>query len=254
MTKCRPIGRKQLKLKYTRSSLDVFVLIDSGTLHKHSFLMLLLFWYYLLCWLVLRLRTWMIGVTGERASSIFPSIPLAAWNGHNWSVSQQETRHLPLLAHAHISSCKPTQAPIVPFELWGKATALCLERLEIHIRTAQRHGDGGVSSPRLWFRSPNLVFQWVRGQRGHTAMSLPLDIRSDHKDPSMGTLEKQLICPICLDVFTKPVVILPCLHNLCRKCANELYQVCTIWRGGWFMCGCRNTYVLPLMKNKYTLI
>lgn len=44
----------------------------------------------------------------------------------------------------------------------------------------------------------------------------------------MGTLEKQLICPICLDVFTKPVVILPCLHNLCRKCANELYQVCTL--------------------------
>lgn len=99
------------------------------TLHKHSFLMLLLFWYYLLCWLVLRLRTWMIGVTGERASSIFPSIPVAAWNGHNWSVSQQEIRHLPLLAHAHISSCKPTQAPIVvPFELWGRATAICLER------------------------------------------------------------------------------------------------------------------------------
>ncbi|GAA6074607.1 tripartite motif containing 101 isoform X3 [Tachysurus ichikawai] len=56
-------------------------------------------------------------------------------------------------------------------------------------------------------------------------MSLPLDLSSFNKDASLGTLEKQLICPICLEVFTKPVVILPCQHNLCRKCANELYQV-----------------------------
>ncbi|XP_067302616.1 tripartite motif containing 101 [Pseudorasbora parva] len=78
-------------------------------------------------------------------------------------------------------------------------------------------------------------------------MSLPLDIRSDHKDPSMGTLEKQLICPICLDVFTKPVVILPCLHNLCRKCANELYQpsLFQVGIGGRFRCpSCRREVVL----------
>lgn len=43
---------------------------------------------------------------------------------------------------------------------------------------------------------------------------------------SMDTLEKQLICPICLEMFTKPVVILPCQHNLCRKCANDIFQVC----------------------------
>ncbi|KAJ4934364.1 hypothetical protein JOQ06_007162 [Pogonophryne albipinna] len=40
----------------------------------------------------------------------------------------------------------------------------------------------------------------------------------------LSSLEKQLICPICLQLFSKPVVILPCQHNLCRKCANELYQ------------------------------
>ncbi|KAK1885143.1 Tripartite motif-containing protein 55 [Dissostichus eleginoides] len=39
---------------------------------------------------------------------------------------------------------------------------------------------------------------------------------------SMENLEKQLICPICLEIFTKPVVILPCQHNLCRKCANDV--------------------------------
>lgn len=41
----------------------------------------------------------------------------------------------------------------------------------------------------------------------------------------MENLEKQLICPICLEMFTKPVVILPCQHNLCRKCANDVFQV-----------------------------
>lgn len=41
----------------------------------------------------------------------------------------------------------------------------------------------------------------------------------------MENLEKQLICPICLELFTKPVVILPCQHNLCRKCANDIFQV-----------------------------
>lgn len=41
----------------------------------------------------------------------------------------------------------------------------------------------------------------------------------------LENLEKQLICPICLEMFTKPVVILPCQHNLCRKCANDIFQV-----------------------------
>lgn len=48
----------------------------------------------------------------------------------------------------------------------------------------------------------------------------------------MDNLEKQLICPICLEMFTKPVVILPCQHNLCRKCASDIFQVGLfgIWR------------------------
>ena len=48
---------------------------------------------------------------------------------------------------------------------------------------------------------------------------------------TMDSLEKQLICPICLEMFTKPVVILPCQHNLCRKCANDIFQVSTHIRG-----------------------
>ncbi|CBY15969.1 unnamed protein product, partial [Oikopleura dioica] len=27
-------------------------------------------------------------------------------------------------------------------------------------------------------------------------------------------IERLLTCPVCLDVFTQPVIILPCQHNL----------------------------------------
>uniref|UniRef100_A0A3Q0RMQ0 Tripartite motif containing 101 n=1 Tax=Amphilophus citrinellus TaxID=61819 RepID=A0A3Q0RMQ0_AMPCI len=65
-------------------------------------------------------------------------------------------------------------------------------------------------------------------------------------------LSKQLICPICLEIFNKPVVILPCEHNLCRKCANELYQpslfharTTMLVSSGRFRCpSCRHDVVL----------
>ncbi|KAM9436406.1 tripartite motif-containing protein 55b isoform 2-T2 [Clarias gariepinus] len=70
----------------------------------------------------------------------------------------------------------------------------------------------------------------------------------------MDILEKQLICPICLEIFTKPVVILPCQHNLCRKCANDIFQSSnpylptrggTVTSGGRFRCpSCRHEVVL----------
>ncbi|XP_041046409.1 tripartite motif-containing protein 55a isoform X1 [Carcharodon carcharias] len=72
---------------------------------------------------------------------------------------------------------------------------------------------------------------------------------------TMDNLEKQLICPICLEMFSKPVVILPCQHNLCRKCANDMFQVSnpywstrgctTVGSGGRFHCpSCRHEVIL----------
>ncbi|XP_062297482.1 tripartite motif-containing protein 55b [Scomber scombrus] len=71
---------------------------------------------------------------------------------------------------------------------------------------------------------------------------------------SMENLEKQLTCPICLEMFTKPVVILPCQHNLCRKCANDVFQASnpylptragSLTSGGRFRCpSCRHEVVL----------
>uniref|UniRef100_A0A3B3ZLZ5 Tripartite motif containing 101 n=1 Tax=Periophthalmus magnuspinnatus TaxID=409849 RepID=A0A3B3ZLZ5_9GOBI len=69
---------------------------------------------------------------------------------------------------------------------------------------------------------------------------------------ALASLEKQLICPICLEIFNKPVVILPCQHNLCRKCANELYQpslfqarTSMLVSSGRFRCpSCRHEVVL----------
>ncbi|KAG7234668.1 hypothetical protein INR49_004131 [Caranx melampygus] len=72
----------------------------------------------------------------------------------------------------------------------------------------------------------------------------------------MENLEKQLICPVCLEMFSKPVVILPCQHNLCRKCANDIFQAANpLWQtrgsssiaasGGRFRCpSCRHEVVL----------
>ena len=56
---------------------------------------------------------------------------------------------------------------------------------------------------------------------------MPMDFQpSILRDGSpMESLEKQLLCPICLEMFSKPVVILPCQHNICRKCANDIFQV-----------------------------
>ncbi|XP_072323753.1 tripartite motif-containing protein 55a isoform X2 [Scyliorhinus torazame] len=72
---------------------------------------------------------------------------------------------------------------------------------------------------------------------------------------TMDNLEKQLICPICLEMFSKPVVILPCQHNLCRKCANDMFQAsnpywstrgCSaVGSGGRFHCpSCRHEVIL----------
>ncbi|XP_007893094.1 E3 ubiquitin-protein ligase TRIM63 [Callorhinchus milii] len=83
-----------------------------------------------------------------------------------------------------------------------------------------------------------------------------MDFQSESIIPeasTMDTLEKQLICPICLEMFEKPVVILPCQHNLCRKCANDIFQAAnSYWQsrsssisGGRFRCpSCRHEVIL----------
>ncbi|KAE8598905.1 hypothetical protein XENTR_v10016985 [Xenopus tropicalis] len=87
-------------------------------------------------------------------------------------------------------------------------------------------------------------------------MSTSLQYKSFSKEQqTMDNLEKQLICPICLEMFSKPVVILPCQHNLCRKCASDIFQASnpylptrggnTVASGGRFRCpSCRHEVVL----------
>ncbi|KAL2096823.1 hypothetical protein ACEWY4_006030 [Coilia grayii] len=86
-------------------------------------------------------------------------------------------------------------------------------------------------------------------------MSVSVQYNSSRKPmDTMETLEKQLICPICLEIFSKPVVILPCQHNLCRKCANDIFQASNpylasrssaVGSGGRFRCpSCRHEVVL----------
>uniref|UniRef100_A0A8C4VUM3 RING-type E3 ubiquitin transferase n=1 Tax=Gopherus evgoodei TaxID=1825980 RepID=A0A8C4VUM3_9SAUR len=89
-------------------------------------------------------------------------------------------------------------------------------------------------------------------------MSIQMEYNSYRRDHPIDSLERQLICPICLEMFTKPVVILPCQHNLCRKCANDISQVSnpscsllllsrgtTLGSAGRFRCpSCRHEVVL----------
>ncbi|XP_078543354.1 tripartite motif-containing protein 55 isoform X4 [Lissotriton helveticus] len=87
-------------------------------------------------------------------------------------------------------------------------------------------------------------------------MSTSLNYNSLTKEQqTMDNLEKQLICPICLEMFSKPVVILPCQHNLCRKCASDIFQASnsylptrggtTVASGGRFRCpSCRHEVIL----------
>ncbi|CAM4641876.1 unnamed protein product, partial [Caretta caretta] len=78
-------------------------------------------------------------------------------------------------------------------------------------------------------------------------MSIQMEYSSYRRDHPIDSLERQLICPICLEVFTKPVVILPCQHNLCRKCANDIFQSrgTTLGSAGRFRCpSCRHEVVL----------
>lgn len=37
----------------------------------------------------------------------------------------------------------------------------------------------------------------------------------------MKNIERELICPICKELFTHPL-ILPCQHSVCHKCVKEL--------------------------------
>nr|XP_046253253.1 tripartite motif containing 101 isoform X2 [Scatophagus argus]XP_046253254.1 tripartite motif containing 101 isoform X2 [Scatophagus argus]XP_046253255.1 tripartite motif containing 101 isoform X2 [Scatophagus argus] len=93
---------------------------------------------------------------------------------------------------------------------------------------------------------------------GGAATSLPADLSclrgggGAEREAALAMLEKQLICPICVELYSKPVVILPCQHNLCRKCANELYQpslfqarTTMLVNSGRFRCpSCRHEVVL----------
>ena len=36
-------------------------------------------------------------------------------------------------------------------------------------------------------------------------------------------MELELTCPVCLDLFQRPVV-LPCSHNLCTQCARKILE------------------------------
>ncbi|XP_009330857.1 PREDICTED: tripartite motif-containing protein 54-like [Pygoscelis adeliae] len=40
----------------------------------------------------------------------------------------------------------------------------------------------------------------------------------------METLRQTLSCPVCLELFTPPVLVLSCAHNFCKQCLEKILQ------------------------------
>ncbi|KAL0479112.1 hypothetical protein AKO1_007976 [Acrasis kona] len=45
--------------------------------------------------------------------------------------------------------------------------------------------------------------------------------QDDLDDDSQDELNKELTCPVCADLFYKPLSVLPCLHNFCSPCLSD---------------------------------
>ncbi|KAK6480755.1 tripartite motif-containing protein 54-like [Huso huso] len=62
----------------------------------------------------------------------------------------------------------------------------------------------------------------------------------------MEGLCKELSCPVCLELFTPPVLELPCSHNYCRQCIHEtlISQNCTHVNGKFCCPMCRKVICL----------
>ncbi|XP_074054462.1 tripartite motif-containing protein 54-like isoform X1 [Macrotis lagotis] len=62
----------------------------------------------------------------------------------------------------------------------------------------------------------------------------------------MEALGKVLSCPVCLDLFTPPVLVLSCSHNFCKQCLEQilLCQNCTHVNGQFCCPVCRKIIYL----------
>ncbi|KAI8484734.1 hypothetical protein Bbelb_374970 [Branchiostoma belcheri] len=54
--------------------------------------------------------------------------------------------------------------------------------------------------------------------------SLPLACVDATPRAVMETVLSDLKCPICLDLLTVPVLMLPCQHNFCQACLRDMFQ------------------------------
>ncbi|XP_078672032.1 E3 ubiquitin-protein ligase Midline-1-like isoform X21 [Branchiostoma floridae x Branchiostoma belcheri] len=73
------------------------------------------------------------------------------------------------------------------------------------------------------------------------------EIRAPDLGLVMESLERDLSCPVCLEMFNKPVLLLPCQHNLCRHCAEDILTN----MGGWARYG--GSFKCPTCRDQITL-
>uniref|UniRef100_A0A8C3D3T7 RING-type domain-containing protein n=1 Tax=Cairina moschata TaxID=8855 RepID=A0A8C3D3T7_CAIMO len=39
---------------------------------------------------------------------------------------------------------------------------------------------------------------------------------------NLSSLREALLCPVCLELFTPPVLVLSCAHNFCKQCLEKI--------------------------------
>uniref|UniRef100_A0A8C0QRN5 RING-type domain-containing protein n=1 Tax=Chelonoidis abingdonii TaxID=106734 RepID=A0A8C0QRN5_CHEAB len=58
---------------------------------------------------------------------------------------------------------------------------------------------------------------------------------------TMEALGEALSCPVCLELFTPPVLVLTCAHNFCKQCLEKIliHQNCSHVNGQFCCPMCR---------------
>ena len=66
--------------------------------------------------------------------------------------------------------------------------------------------------------------RFIRDLQNH---GVPEEKKEEEKAPEESTeskVDRAISCPECRERLQRPVLMLPCAHNLCQKCAQSIFD------------------------------